>query len=233
MVRPEDHLRRTPLLARIEAHDVDHDVAWHALGDTAVAWNLGTGADPRRLAIADLSPLPRIGFKGRETIPAMQKRGLTLDATPNRAHVQADGGLCLVLAASEVVILGPLSGEASGIAQLEASWKLEDGERTFPIMRRDGNAWFAISGDKAPQMFAKICGVDLRNKNFPNLSIAQTSIAKLNGIVARADRGGTTVFHLLADSASARYLFECLLDASAEFGGKPTGLMAIRDLGSS
>ena len=65
MVRPEDHLRRTPLLARIDAHDVDHDVAWHALADTAVAWDLGTAADPRRLAIADLSPLPRIGFKGR------------------------------------------------------------------------------------------------------------------------------------------------------------------------
>jgi sarcosine oxidase subunit gamma len=39
------------------------------------------------------------------------------------------------------------------------------------------------------------------------------------------------VFHLLADSASADYLWEALLDAMAEFGGAPVGLAALRSLG--
>jgi sarcosine oxidase subunit gamma len=37
-------------------------------------------------------------------------------------------------------------------------------------------------------------------------------------------------FHVLADSASAEYLWGCLLDAMAEFGGTPVGWAAVRQL---
>ncbi|MDX2306968.1 MAG: hypothetical protein NW216_01885 [Hyphomicrobium sp.] len=229
MAGVENHLRRTPLRSALDRYDVD----WTAIGDAAVVAKARSSADPRALAIADLSPLPRIGFKGRETVPAMQKRGIALEATANRAFRQADGSLCLVLAASEIVMLGPLSGDNTAIEKLIGSWSIDDGERTFPVLRRDGNAWFAISGHKAPQLFAKICGVDVRTTRFVDLSIAQTSIAKLNAILARSDVGSTPVYHLLADSASGLYLFECLMDAASEFGGGICGLNSIRELETS
>ena len=228
MTSPDLHLRRTPLRSAL----LKADAKWTALGDIAVSSGLGTVDGARHLAITDLSPLPRLGFKGRETIPAMQKRGLTLESTPNRAFRQPDGGLCLVLAASEVILLSPLGGDSGRLKELYDSWSLDDGERTYPLLRNDSHAWFAITGAKAPDLFAKICGIDLRLSRFPDLSIAQTSVAKLSAIVTRADIGGTPAFHILADSASSLYFFDCLIDAAHEFGSSVACLDVLRSLDS-
>jgi sarcosine oxidase subunit gamma len=170
------------------------------------------------IAIEDLSGRPRLGFKGRGTIAAMQKRGLVVEAVPNRAFRQSDGSLCLVLAPGEVFLLANEAGEGARFAEWERGWRIEDGEGTYPVPRRDSHAWFALAGDDLPAMMAKICGVDLRHHVFSDLAIAQTSVARLNAVVLRADRDGGPVFHLLADSASAAYFLECLRDAAGEFG---------------
>jgi len=53
--------------------------------DVAAALDVpgGTRETLARLGLVDLSPLPRIGFKGRGTIPAMQATGLSVEAEPN------------------------------------------------------------------------------------------------------------------------------------------------------
>jgi sarcosine oxidase, subunit gamma len=169
------------------------------------------------LTLADLSSLPRLGFKGRGTMEAMKKRGITLEPVANRAYRQKDGGLCLVLAASEVILLGPPNGDGAFLDKLEADWRIEDLERSYPVPRQFGGCWFRITGQDAPAMFAKLCGVDLRPHRFADLAIAQTSVARLNAIVLRNDSGGQIGFELFADIASADYLLGCLEDAMAEF----------------
>jgi sarcosine oxidase, subunit gamma len=174
------------------------------------------------LTLSDLSPLPRLGFKGRGTMEAMVKRGAVLEPVANRAFRQKDGGLCLVLAASEVVLLAPANGDGRFIETLERAWRLDDLDRSYPVPRQHGSCWFRITGEHAPVMFAKICGVDLRLHKFEPLQIAQTSVARLNGIICRDDLDDVPSFHLLADSASSAYLRDCLEDAMAEFGGVAT-----------
>ncbi len=39
------------------------------------------------------------------------------------------------------------------------------------------------------------------------------------------------LYHLLADCAAAKFLWDCLLDAMTEFNGEPVGLTALRRLG--
>lgn len=230
MTTPEQHLRRTPLRSAL----AKAGATWTATpaGDAAISSGLGTVDAARHLAITDLSPLPRLGFKGRETIPAMQKRGITVEAAPNRAFRQPDGGLCLVLAPGEVILLSPLAGDGGKLQALHDAWRLDGGERTYPLLRGDSHAWFVVTGAKAPEMFAKICGVDLRLNTFPDLSIAQTSVAKISAIVTRADIGNTPAFHILADSASALYFFDCLIDAAQEFGSALACRSVLRDLES-
>jgi sarcosine oxidase subunit gamma len=225
MPAPALHLRRSPIYRLLEASGA----RWRDLSDAAVAVTVRPNAAPRKLAVADLSPLPRLGFKGRGTIDAMRKRGVSVEAVPNRAFRQPDGGLCLVLAPGEVLLLPNLAGEGAALAALLAGWRLEDGERTYPVLRRDSHAWFAISGDDAPAMFAKLCAVDLRRERFPDLAVAQTFVAKLSAVVARADAGALPLYHVLADAASALYFCECLLDAAREFGGCLVGLDALTD----
>ncbi len=172
------------------------------------------------LTLTDLSALPRLGFKGRGTMEAMKARKIALEPVPNRAFAQKDGGLCLVLAASEVILLGPPSGDGAFLEKLEREWRIKDLERSYPVPRQHGSCWFRLTGGHAPNMFAKICGVDLRLHKFPNHQIAQTSVARLNGVICRDDLGAEPSFHLLADSASSEYLMACLVDAMAEFDGR-------------
>jgi hypothetical protein len=47
-------------------------------------------------------------------------------------------------------------------------------------------------------------------------------------VVIRGDLGELPAFHLLGDSAAAGYMWDCLLDAMAEFGGRPVGLAALQ-----
>lgn len=232
MVSPLSYLRRAPLRRVLD----DAGASWSDIGDTVIAGKIpAASAASKNLFLADLSALPRIGFKGRGTMPAMKARGVTVEPEPNKAFVQPNGGLCLVLAPGEVILLGdPLAtdvrGDATTFDSMLANWKLEDTERTYPLLRRDSHAWLVIGGNNAPEMLAKICAIDFRTHKFTNLSIAQTSVAKMSAIVTRADIGQTPVFHLLADSAAALYFWTCLMDAAHEFGGQIVGLETLQEL---
>jgi sarcosine oxidase subunit gamma len=160
----------------------------------------------------------------------MQAAGLQVEATPNQAFRQSDGGLCAVLAPGEALVLSGLGGGDALVRRLESGWTMADPRDTYAVPRASTHAWFRITGMYAPAMFAKICGVDLRPHKFAELAIAQTSVVKLTGIIIREDVTGIPGFHLLADSASAEYVWDCVLDAMDEFGGRPAGLPALREL---
>ncbi|MGI9434254.1 MAG: sarcosine oxidase [Geminicoccaceae bacterium] len=187
-------------------------------------------AAARNLGLVELSPLQRIGFKGRAVLSRMNTDGVTLEFRPNRAFRQKDGTLAAVLAMTEVLLLSPLNGEAAGLDKLAAGWSIETADGSYLVPRRDTHYWFLVTGEQASSMFAKICGVDLGPKNFDNLTVAQTSIAKSTAIVIRDDRDEMPAYHLLGDSASAGYMWDCLMDAMAEFDGRPIGLAALLPL---
>jgi sarcosine oxidase, subunit gamma len=224
MTDPRAHLRRSFVLSRLQGAVLEE----RAGAAVAARFDEGDEAAACSMGLVDLSPLPRAGFKGAGTIPWLQARGLTLEPAPNRSFPQRDGTRALVLAPGEVLLLGDLSGDEGPIAALEAAWSEESG--CWPVPRRDSHCWLAVTGISAPSMLAKLCAVDLRPGHFPDDGIAQTSVARSNAIVAPATTGGTPVFHLLADSASAGYLYDCLLDAMAELGGRRVGLHALLDL---
>jgi sarcosine oxidase, subunit gamma len=227
MTAPTDYARRSFVYRKL-AHDRAR-FAEVAGGAIAIACGGGDeAAIAGRLGLADLSLLPRTGFKGKNALPALEGRGLALAGEPNRAFRQTDGGLAAVLAMTEVLILAPISGDGTQIRTLESSWSIDAADGCYLVPRQDSHFWFALTGAQAGAMFAKICGVDLRLDRFADLSIAQTSVARSNCVVIRADLGALPAFHLLGDSASAEYMWDCLLDAITEFSGRPVGLAALQ-----
>jgi sarcosine oxidase subunit gamma len=174
---------------------------------------------PSPLTIVDLSSQPRLGFKGRGTLAAMQASGIICENQPNRAFRQTDGSLCAVLAATEVFLLGPLGSDGGALDELENAWHIGTSGRTYPLPRRHSHAWFGAHGAATIEMLSKICAVDFRHKAFADLAVAQTSVARLNSIVVRADAPVGPIFHILTDSASSAYMLACLMDAAEEFGG--------------
>jgi sarcosine oxidase, subunit gamma len=209
------------------------------IGDAAIAVDFGKPLDAeiaqsRRLALADLSVLPRTGFKGTGTVEWLTNQRLLIGPDSNRAYPQAGGELAARLAPTEIFLLDSLAGTGELVRRLNGAWSWgNETPRTligYPMPRAESHAWFTIAGEQAPAMFAKICGVDLRLHRFAVGSIAQTSLAKMSAIVIRVDLGGVPAFHVLADSASAEYLWSCLRDAMTEFVGAPVGWAAIRHL---
>ena len=190
----------------------------------------GEIAAARRLGLAELSPLPRVGFRGPGARDWLAAQGVDLPDEPNRARTQTDGAIAVTRSWTEVLVLGEIQGADSLCARLEADAADAHRARAYPLPRFDGLFWFALTGGSAVDCLAKLCGVDLRESAFPVGSVAQTSLARLNAVIVRVDVGETPVFHLLGDSASAEYAWTSLLDAIQEFGGKPVGLRALHAL---
>ncbi len=229
-VHPDSYLRRSPIyriLAACGAH-------FGEINNAAVAMTIDESHDAHagNMGIADLTPLPRTGFKGRDTPQWLTGQGVQIPTAPNRARRQRDGTLVARLSNDEHVFLSDLDVSSTMIAALDKSWQLEPGRLCFSMPRAETHAWFALTGECSPEMLSKVCGVDTRLHKFSDGAIAQTSVARINGILIRNDLGTTPAFYVLADSASADFLWPCLIDALQEFDGAPIGLETLRMLSS-
>lgn len=225
---PADLPRRSPLYRTL----TEFGASFVSVGDGTIAESFGKddAEIARALGLADLSPLPRAGWKGRGALAWLAERGVTGLDTDNRAVLQADGLLALRLAPTEAVLLGPLGGDAAALDGIAGGWSIDTAGLCFPVPRMESSFRFAVTGEHGAAMFAKLCAVDLRPRAFSDLTIAQTSVARMNAVICRHDRGGVPGYEILGDWASAEYLWACLLDAMAEFGGRPVGRAALRAL---
>jgi sarcosine oxidase subunit gamma len=218
MTTPTDFACRSPVYRRMVARAL----AFVPFGDSAVA--VSASAPTRdALCLVDLSVLPRWGLKGSDVFPWLAARGAAVRAEEQTAIRQADGSLIARLAPSEALVLSSIRDGACEIGTaIERIPAAGDG-RCYPVPRCDSHCWFAVRGAQAVPMFAKVCGVDLAPGRFADCRIAQTSVARLSSIIIRNDLSGELAFSILTESASAEYLWDCLLDAMEEFGGEVAG----------
>ncbi len=223
-VDPTQYSRRSFVYRRLR----DAGAVFADCGDTAIADGYpGRGGLPSRMALIDLSPLPRIGFKGPQTLEWLSRQAVTIPARNNRAERQTDGALAIRLADTEVTILGDIDSRDNTVSRLE---NRPPAGGCYPVPRRDSHVWFVLCGGKAPACLQKLCGVDLRIGRFEDLAVAQTSLARLSAQIVRQDHGNVPTFHILADSASALYLWDVLVDAMDEYLGGLAGRSALRAL---
>lgn len=222
---PTDVSRRSFVYRKLTAAGA----TFERLGDSAVAASLPDikVSTAERLAICDLSGLPRIGFKGTDALNWLRGRGFDCGDTPNRTYLQTDGVLVAVLAPTEALLLSPLAEPVLTLLDLAGTCSLDDGIRRYPVLRADSNFEFLVSGGDAAAMFAKLCSVDLRPSVFDAGTVAQTTVARSNAIVIRCDIEDVPTFRVLGDCASAEYMWDSLLDAMAEYGGSLAGLADI------
>ncbi len=183
----------------------------------------GRGAAPgdAGVVLRHSSLAPRLGFKGRAALDWLRGNDIAVPEVNTRA-LRLGGGLVCRLAPNEAMILA-----TDAIDRLDAAWDRDRPAGCYPVPRADSHAWFKVAGRDAAAMLAKLSGVDFRPHRFDDLEIAQTFVARLAAIVVRDDIGGTLAYNLLADSASALYLWDCVVEAMAEFDGAVVGAEAL------
>lgn len=206
--------------------------SFREVNGAALAQGYGDGQERetsflREMSICDLSPLSRTGFKGKGVQNWLHGQGVAIGGEDNRAYPQPDGALAVRLAPTEALILGELSTQNELCSRLDGDWSIDTAPDCYLVPRGAASYWFLITGQCAAAMFAKLCGVDLRPHKFPVNTVAQTSVARSEAIIIRCDLERVPAFHLLGDSASAIYIWDCLRDAMEEFGGKPLGMSAV------
>lgn len=215
-ITPEQFHRRSFVYPRLLAAGA----AFTDIGDAAVAASF-PGRPTPPLGLADLSPLPRTGVKGPRALEWLGERGWPVPQVSNTAAATAAGDQVLRLGDRELLVLASPAGDGEAVRELEAAIP---GDGAWHVPRRDSHCAFALQGEADVACLLKLCGVDLRPARFPAGAVAQTSVARLNAIVCRAPEDRARTFHLLADSASALWLWDVLVDAMAELDGGPIGV---------
>lgn len=193
----------------------------------------GAGDEARqatRLALADLSTLPRTGFKGSGAPGWLEEQGAQVPKSPNQSARQKDGGVIARLSINEFLIFSSLVPDST--FRLQDRGRFESAKRIYKLPRRDSHCWLALTGKYASTTLAKVCGVDLRLHKFADLEVAQTLIVRINALILRIDLATTPCFFILCDVSVTEYLWDTMLDAMAEFQGTPVGIMALRTLES-
>ena len=175
------------------------------------------------LTLVDLSLLPRWGLKGRDTFVWLTARNAQVPERNNAAERQPDGTLIARLSPGEALILGPRRDGGCFLDRALAEIAAEGDGSCYPVPRRDSHSLFIVTGRQAARMLAKLCAVDLAPDRFADGSIAQTNVARLSAIIIRDDVNIQLGFSVLVESASAEYLWDCLLDAMIEFHGTVAG----------
>ena len=177
------------------------------------------------LALIDLSPATRIGFRGLHAKSHLDDAKVAVPSQPNKMELSDDNALMtLRLSDNEYWVLDASTSMSEKLHELSA---VPVPESCYRLYCQDSHAWLMLTGQFIEQTMAKICGVDLRKLAFPLNAIVQTSVAKVNAIIVRHEINKIPVFSVLSDSASAEYLWDALLDAMAEFDGHVVGIDAL------
>ncbi len=227
MTRPDDYIWRSPAAPALEAAGA----TFTALSDAAIAESVrgGTQETAGIVGLADLSPLPRIGFKGAGAFDWLAAVGLPAP-DPNRWAAAADGLTIARLGPTEALIY---AGQGQGLEALVERHAKDAPGLCFAVPRRDSHIWYRLTGQRAHELMARLCGVDLRPHVFPPDGVAQTSVARLSAVVVRDDIGDLPAFHLFADFASGAYLWQVLSRTASELGGGPIGGATLREIAGS
>ena len=170
---------------------------------------VGTGGPSLR----DLSLSHRSGIRGLGASQWLASHHSSLPQAPNQIVSTPDGRLIMSLSHREFWILSPeipasLEAPASGALSADV----------WPLYCQHSHAWLQLAGEPRAEVMAKLCGVDLSEAAFPLGSVAQTQAARVSvSIAAHQNENDQPVFSIFVDQSLARYLWQAIEEAMAEF----------------
>ena len=168
---------------------------------------------PGGLLLRDLSLARRDGVRGASAREWLLSQGHTLPGAPNQIVASGESGFVMSLSHREFWLLQPDSHASKGRPASEAV-----ASGVWPLYCQHSHAWLQLAGEPRAKVMAKLCGVDLSDAAFPLGSVAQTQAARVSvSIAAHQNENDQPVFSIFVDQSLARYLWQAIEEAMAEF----------------
>jgi len=168
-----------------------------------------------KISMHDHTLFSRVGFRGRGVASFLREQGINVPTVPNQSLVTAAGVLVLRLSNTEFWLIDTDKSQHEFIEALELASK--GVANVYRLYCQHSHGCFLVKGKNTPNMFAKVCGVDLSEKVFECSSIAQTSVARVNAIIAKQVISDEEGYFVLSDIAGSQHLWNAISDASTEF----------------
>lgn len=180
------------------------------------------------LAIADLTPIERLGFRGPQATQWLNGLGFAVEPSATRAYRHPDHHLVVTVGEGELLVLPPLDPVARAI--WDTATLPSDERLCRPTPRRDGSLWFRVTGRRAPQVIAALAGIDAAPALFPDLAVTPIEVMRHRGLLVRDDLGGLLAYHILFIRASASFLWTVVSNRIADMDGAAVNPEMLRAL---
>jgi sarcosine oxidase subunit alpha len=168
------------------------------------------------LTLADWTPVAKALVRA---VPDGALAGRLGVACGRAALDDPQGVLVARFGPDEWLVLAAPGGSGAVVAGLEAvAGSGGDGELVSVIDLTSGRAAMRLTGERAPDVLAKVCGVDTGPAS--DGTAFRSLVAGVVAEVIRDDGGGPggRSYLIACDWSLGGYLFETLVDAGAEFG---------------
>lgn len=175
----------------------------------------------QNLRLSDLTGIPVLQIKGDAGDVIKKQFGQV--PTQSGDLVEVDDGFLARLTPKEFYLFGQTpASKLPAAAALDGSFTKAKCFAHATDLTHSRAALYLVGTD-APEMLSKICGLDFHTTVFPNLSVAQTSAAKIKTLIARHDEGETPAYFLHVNRPFGQYFWDIVWDAGQEFGIASTG----------
>lgn len=163
------------------------------------------------LRIEDQTPLAEVLVRAGSHEP----RPEALRVGFGRAARDEHGTLQIGSAPGEWLLVGAVGNGPAIAERIRASL----GERFASVLEQThARALLRLGGERAADVLAKLCAIDLDDRTSPDGSAFRTGVAKLRSLVVRDDRAGVRSYLIRCDRSAGQYVFGALCAAGAEFG---------------
>lgn len=118
----------------------------------------------------------------------------------------------------EWLLIAPPGQATDLVARFETVGTQVPSETVSVMDLTHGRALMRLTGIRAAEVMAVVCGIDLSDAITPNGAAFRTSVAALATDVIRDDRAGIRSYLLHCERSSGLYLFDSMLSAGRDIG---------------
>ncbi len=182
-------------------------------------WEISARRSDADLRIVDCTPLAKVLVRASTGGEVARTLGVPF----GRAARDECGTLVAGSGPGEWLLLAPPGASATVAGHVK---EVQDEGLISVFDATHGLALMRITGARAADLLAKVCGVDLSEEVTPDGAAFRSSVAKLVTEVVRDDQGGERSYLLHCERSSGQCLFDALIDAGDEFGIEVEGFVA-------